>query len=79
MSFSAEAERAFDDAIEAAYVMQEIEDLWGRECKELGEAFEDYKRAVARYYAITGGARERFWEEFCQRDPFCIECRMYEV
>lgn len=73
------AEEAFDEAIEAAYTMQEAEELWGRESEALAAAAESYRIAVAKYYVITGTHRERFWDQFCRCEPWAIECRIYDV
>lgn len=79
MEFNDNANKAFDDAIEAAYIMQEAEELYGRDSKELAEAFQDYQKAVNNYYKLSGTRRNDFWTSFCEYNPSCAECLVYDT
>lgn len=79
MDLSVKADSLFDDAIEAAYVMQEAEELCGRDSKELAQAFEDYQKAVNKYYRISGTGKNDFWTSFCDYNPSCAECLIYDI
>ena len=72
------AEHAYN-AIEAAYVMQEAEELYGRDSKELAEAFQDYQKAVNNYYRLSGTGKNDFWTSFCEYNPSCAECLVYDT
>lgn len=79
MELKTKTDSLFDDAIEAAYVMQETEELYGRDSKELEQAFEDYQKAVNKYYKVSGTGKNDFWTSFCDYNPSCAECLIYDT
>lgn len=78
MALSEAAEEAFHSAIEAAYAMEDMVRLWGRESDKALMAYEVYEARMQRYYELTRSHHERFWNQRCYREPWSAGCRMYE-
>lgn len=79
MALSEAAEEAFHSAIEAAYAMEDAVKRWGRESATALTAYAVYDKRMQRYYELTRGYRERFWNRKCYREPWLPGCRNYDV
>jgi hypothetical protein len=78
MALSTAAEEAFHAAIEAAYTMENMVKLWGRESKQALAAYDSYEAHMQRYYDLTRNPRERFWNKRCAKEPWSAGCRCYD-
>lgn len=79
MALSAAAEEAFHAAIEAAYLMEDMVGLWGRDDKRSVMAYGVYEMRMQKYYELTRNRRERFWNKRCHQEPWAAGCRLYDV
>ena len=78
MALSTAAEEAFHSAIEAAYSMENMIKLWGRESQQALLAYEIYEGYMRLYYELTRNDRERFWNKRCHKEPWTPGCRIYD-
>lgn len=78
MALSVAAEEAFHAAIEAAYVMENMIKLWGRESYQALKAYDIYERYMEQYYDLTNDRHERFWNKHCLQEPWAASCRLYD-
>lgn len=78
MKLSADAEKAFNEAVEAAYVMTDCIDEYASDSKEVTEAINDYGEKLRKYYQLTRKKETDFWTQKCQVFPSLEECRVYD-
>lgn len=78
MALSEAAEEAFHSAIEAAYHMEDMVKLWGRESEKALTAYAVYETRMEKYYELTRSYHERFWNRRCYMEPWSAGCRMYD-
>lgn len=79
MALSQAAEEAFHAAIEAAYVMEDMVRLWGRDNERSIAAYQVYEACMQKYYELTRNHHERFWSRRCYQEPWSAGCRLYDV
>ena len=79
MALSEAAEEAFHAAIEAAYFMEDMVRLWGRESAKALNAYDVYEMRMKKYYELTRSCHQRFWNKRCHAEPWAPGCRLYDV
>jgi len=79
MVLSAAAEEAFHAAIEAAYAMEDMARLWGKDSEQVDGAYAIYEARMQHYYDLTRSNHERFWNRRCHKEPWAPGCRLYDV
>jgi hypothetical protein len=80
MTLSLETEMAFNQAIEAAYKMQEVGQTYGLESEQMNQANGEYRRLMDQYYALNeNDRREQWWDKRCKEQPSCDECKCFDL
>jgi hypothetical protein len=73
-------EAAFNQAIEAAYKMQQIGEIYGLQSEQMSQANGEYRRLIDKYYAMNeNDQREQWWDKRCQQEPACLECKCFDL
>lgn len=63
----------------AAQAIAEAGRRWGSASKELELASKAYETAVEDYYDAMALQREYHWQQHCEEQENCPECRVYDV
>lgn len=77
MALSLEAESAFNNAIEAAYAMQEAAVQFGNRSEEVEFASKVYQYWMQEYYALKDNSD--WWSDRCLMEPYHPGCKLYDV
>jgi hypothetical protein len=73
-------EAAFNQAIEAAYKMQQIGEIYGLQSEQMDRANGEYRQLINKYYAMNeNDQREQWWDKRCQQEPACLECKCFDL
>lgn len=73
-------ETAFNQAIEAAYKMQQIGEIYGLQSEQMDRANGEYRQLINKYYAMNeNDQREQWWDKRCQQEPACLECKCFDL
>jgi hypothetical protein len=73
-------EAAFNQAIEAAYKMQQIGEIYGLQSEQMNRANGEYRQLINKYYAMNeNDQREQWWDKRCQQEPACLECKCFDL
>jgi hypothetical protein len=80
MTLSLETEMAFNQAIEAAYKMQEVGQVYGLQSEQMSQANWEYRRLMDKYYVMNeNDRREQWWDKRCKEQPACDECKCFDL
>jgi len=80
MTLSLATEAAFNQAIDAAYKMQKVGQVHGLQSEQMSHANGEYRRLIDKYYALNeNDQREQWWDQRCQQDPGCQECKCFDL
>jgi hypothetical protein len=73
-------EAAFNQAIEAAYKMQQIGEIYGLQSEQMNRANGEYRQLINKYYTMNeNDQREQWWDKRCQQEPACLECKCFDL
>ena len=80
MTLSLATEAAFNQAIEAAYKMQKVGQVHGLQSEQMSQANGEYRRLMDKYYALNqNDQREQWWDQRCQQEPSCQQCKCFDL